>query len=48
MQTLRTLRMNRSDLVPRFMAGLEASLAAMGRASAVHRRDRQAGSPSAA
>ena len=32
MQTLRTLRMNRSDLVPRFMAGLEASLAAIGRA----------------
>ncbi|HEX2595752.1 MAG TPA: DUF1631 family protein [Luteimonas sp.] len=31
LQTLRTLRMNSSDLVPRFMAGLEASLAAMGR-----------------
>ena len=30
MQTLRTLRMNRSDLVPRFMAGLEASLAGLG------------------
>ena len=28
MQTLRTLRLNRSDLVPRFMIGLEASLAA--------------------
>jgi len=26
LQTLRTLRMNSSDLVPRFMAGLEASL----------------------
>jgi hypothetical protein len=32
LQTLRTLRMNRADLVPRFMAGLEASLAAIGRA----------------
>jgi len=31
LQTLRTLRMNSADLVPRFMAGLEASLAAMGR-----------------
>ena len=31
LQTLRTLRMNSSDLVPRFMAGLEASLSAMGR-----------------
>jgi hypothetical protein len=31
LQTLRSLRMNSSDLVPRFMAGLEASLAAMGR-----------------
>ena len=31
MQTLRTLRMRSSDLVPRFMAGLEASLATMGR-----------------
>ena len=30
MQTLRTLRMNRSDLMPRFMAGLEASLAGIG------------------
>lgn len=34
LQTLRTVRMNRSDLVPHFMAGLEASLAAMGRAPA--------------
>jgi hypothetical protein len=34
MQTLRTVRMNRSDLVPHFMAGLEASLAAW----AVHPR----------
>jgi hypothetical protein len=33
MQTLRTLRTQSSDLVPRFMAGLEASLASMGRAS---------------
>jgi hypothetical protein len=33
LQTLRTLRMNSADLVPRFMAGLEASLAAMGRES---------------
>ncbi|MFL6591916.1 MAG: DUF1631 domain-containing protein [Luteimonas sp.] len=33
LQTLRTLRMNRSDLVPRFMAGLEASLAKIGRSS---------------
>ena len=31
MQTLRTLRTNRSDLVPRFMAGLEASLASIDR-----------------
>jgi hypothetical protein len=30
MQTLRTLRMNRSDLVPRFMAGLESSLSGLG------------------
>ena len=34
MQTLRTLRMQSSDLVPRFMAGLEASLASIGRAPA--------------
>ncbi|MFL6593392.1 MAG: DUF1631 family protein [Luteimonas sp.] len=33
LQTLRTLRMNRSDLVPRFMAGLEANLATIGRAN---------------
>jgi hypothetical protein len=33
LQTLRTLRMNRSDLVPRFMAGLEASLATIGRSA---------------
>jgi hypothetical protein len=32
MQTLRTLRMRSSDLVPHFMVGLEASLASMGRA----------------
>lgn len=32
MQALRTLQLNRSDLVPRFMMGLEASLAALGRA----------------
>ena len=31
MQTLRTLRTNRSDLVPRFMVGLEASLASIDR-----------------
>lgn len=31
LQTLRTLRLNRADLIPRFMAGLEASLAALGR-----------------
>lgn len=30
MQTLRTLRMNRADLIPRFMLGLEASLASLG------------------
>jgi len=34
MQTLRTLRISASDLVPRFMAGLEASLASMGRPTA--------------
>ncbi|MFC7301316.1 DUF1631 domain-containing protein [Cognatiluteimonas weifangensis] len=34
LQTLRTLRLNRSDLVPRFMVGLEASLAALGRGPA--------------
>jgi hypothetical protein len=33
MQTLRTLRMRSSDLVPRFMAGLEANLASIGRAA---------------
>ena len=31
LQTLRTLRLNRADLVPHFMAGLEASLAILGR-----------------
>jgi hypothetical protein len=31
LQTLRTVRMNRADLIPRFMAGLEASLASLGR-----------------
>ena len=30
LHTLRTLRLNRSDLVPRFMFGLEASLASLG------------------
>ncbi len=30
LQTLRTLRMNRADLLPRFMAGLEASVAGIG------------------
>ena len=30
LQTLRTLRLNRADLVPRFMIGLEASLAGAG------------------
>ena len=34
MQTLRTLQLNRADLVPRFMMGLEASLASLGRESA--------------
>ena len=34
MQTLRTLQLNRSDLVPRFMMGLEANLAALGRIAA--------------
>jgi hypothetical protein len=34
LQTLRSLRLNRSDLVPRFMAGLEASLATLGRNAA--------------
>ncbi|MCA1713795.1 MAG: DUF1631 domain-containing protein, partial [Gammaproteobacteria bacterium] len=33
MQTLRTVRLNRADLVPQFMSGLEASLAALGRTS---------------
>ena len=33
MQSLRTLQLNRSDLVPRFMIGLEASLATLGRAA---------------
>jgi hypothetical protein len=32
LQTLRTLRLTRADLVPRFMAGLEANLARIGRA----------------
>jgi len=32
LHTLRTLRMNRSDLVPRFMIGLETSLATLGQA----------------
>lgn len=31
LQTLRTLRLNRADLLPRFMAGLEASIASLGR-----------------
>jgi hypothetical protein len=31
LQTLRTLRLNRSDLVPHYMVGLEASLASLGR-----------------
>lgn len=31
LQTLRTLRLNRADLIPRFMAGLEASLTVLGR-----------------
>lgn len=31
LQTLRTARLNRADLLPRFMAGLEASVAALGR-----------------
>ncbi|HVR82138.1 MAG TPA: DUF1631 domain-containing protein [Luteimonas sp.] len=31
MQTLRTLQLNRADLVPRFMMGLEASLASLSR-----------------
>src|SRR6476660_9494212 len=31
LQTLRTLRLTRADLVPRFMAGLEPNLARMGR-----------------
>ena len=31
LQTLRTVRMSRADLIPRFMAGLEASLASLGR-----------------
>jgi hypothetical protein len=32
LHTLRTLRLNRSDLVPRFMIGLETSLATLGQA----------------
>ena len=34
LHTLRTLRLNRSDLVPRFMIGLEGSLARLGRSAA--------------
>jgi hypothetical protein len=34
LHTLRTLRLNRSDLVPRFMIGLENSLATLGQATA--------------
>jgi len=34
MQTLRTVRLNRADLVPRFMVGLEANLATLGRNAA--------------
>ena len=36
LQTLRTLRLNRSDLVPRYMVGLEASLASLGRRGSAH------------
>lgn len=35
LQTLRTLRLNRADLLPRFMAGLEASVAALSRDHAI-------------
>jgi len=35
LQTLRTLRLTRADLVPRFMAGLEANLARMGRTQGI-------------
>ena len=34
LHTLRTLRLNRSDLVPRFMIGLEGSLASLGQSAA--------------
>lgn len=33
LQTLRTLRLTRADLIPRFVAGLEANVARIGRAS---------------
>lgn len=33
LQTLRTLRLNRADLLPRFMAGLEANIATLTRDS---------------
>jgi hypothetical protein len=45
MQTLHTLRTNRSDLVPRFMSGLEASLAAVDRRGQVSSPDETQASP---
>lgn len=47
LQTLRTLRLNRSDLVPRFMVGLEASLASLGRGVAHAGRTPEAGAAAA-
>ena len=47
LQTLRTLRLNRSDLVPRFMVGLEASLATLGRGATTATATAQARTASA-
>src|SRR5689334_1236016 len=47
LQTLRTLRLTRADLVPRFMAGLEANLARMGRGAQASTGSSAAATPSA-
>lgn len=45
MQTLRTARLNRADLIPRFMAKLEASLAALGRPTSTTTGTAEAAAP---
>ena len=43
LHTLRTLRLNRSDLLPRFMIGLETSLATLGKSTAADAAPARAG-----